>query len=82
MPNNDFESKKNGFIADPYELFRFSMLRDFDQTIQCDNQTCPYHDKGRYCSSPSVVKIGAGGQCVPYQEWLVKTTRGDDVKGK
>lgn len=73
LDQNNFESKKNERIADP---FRFPMSRDFNQTMRCDNQTCPYHDKGRHCSSPSVVKIGAGGLCVPYREWLAKAARG------
>jgi len=73
MLDNGFESKKNGLVADP---FRFPMSRDFEQTLRCDNTVCPYHDRGSYCSSPSVVKIGAGGLCVPYQEWLTKSVGG------
>lgn len=72
LNQNNFEPKKIDPIVD---TFRFPMSGGFNQTIRCDNQTCPYHNKGRYCSSPSVVRIGAGGLCVPYREWLVKATK-------
>lgn len=73
MLNNGFEPKKNNLIPDPN---RFPMSRDFDQTMRCDNQMCPYHDQGRHCSSPSMVRIGVSGKCVPYEEWLNNKTSG------
>jgi hypothetical protein len=71
----DYKSRhwKKGLIANPFS--RFPMSRDFEQTMKCSNTTCPYHDKGSYCSSPSIVEIGVDGRCKPYSDWVAKTIR-------
>lgn len=73
MLDNGFEPKKNNLTPDPSRFPTISM--NFNQTMKCDNRMCPYHDKDRHCSSPSIVKIGVGGQCVPYHDWFIKSMR-------